>query len=117
MVATPAIPERWTYTKQILGAPVVDREKQPELYAFSTQSVVDVEVSFADCDDGANVEWKVQLKPSVSTQADVPYTVKFGYIDRQVLERQGSHRYDMAQQMALQSMSEVFPWREERVQH
>lgn len=117
VVATPAIPEKWTYRKAIVGAPAVDREKQPELYAFSTQTVVDVEVSFADCDDGVNVEWKVQLKPSASTRASVPYTVKYGYIDKQVLERQGPHRYDMAQQMALQSMSEVFSWREERVQH
>lgn len=116
--ATPAVPAQYTYRRQMMFRikPVVDYSAAAD-ETFEWQYVVDVEVLFGDCDDGATVEWKVQLKPNSKTAATGPYTFKYGYINRQSLEAQGPRRYDMALSIAQQSLSEAFPWREERVQH
>lgn len=120
--ANAAMPSQYVYKKpkpfKFTGDPLQDA---PAQWAMARglwhDELVDVEVVFGECDDGINVEWKVRLLPCPCTAAKVPYTVRFGYIDRGILERQGPRRFDMALQMASQAVAEVFPWREERVEH
>ena len=114
--ANPSMPKDWVYTRPRLPASTDAATRiLVERHSMAGESMVDVEVTFGELDDGINVEWKVSLRPSCFTKAKTSYTVGHGYMLKEVLLR--SSQYDVARQTASINVSEAFQWREQHVKH
>lgn len=112
--ASDAVPQSWCYWKRspAVNYPPAMGHPVKETQCVMNDLCADVRVVFTELDNGAEVEWRVELCPSHLTKAKHHSLVSHGHMQLAQFSEAQSH-VTVAAHLAQMAMNQAFPFARE----